>query len=304
MHNKRSVFGLLLALSATSASADDFPPGTRLGKVAEWLLDVKKNYANDTSETIDIKECTESLAAMKAGTVATSSNGALEKFGATRDEKLSQWVLPLPKAEALCAEATTYKTALKDYRLFMRLGLDMWMLDDTTLGPGIAASSVKQAAECSAAVKTMIAAGIPTSFPYVIEDRDDKVLAKTVGELDAGVCQATAKGAAKYSQKLEEEERARNAKLTKAGITGDKMYWWKHYDGNVFTAGGGEPQLAGYGKASVWFAFTYSSDPDIHGNHLFSVRRYQFSGNKLAKQTEKTYRKPLSFKNAIGSVMK
>jgi hypothetical protein len=70
------------------------------------------------------------------------------------------------------------------------------------------------------------------------------------------------------------------------------------------TAGAREPDLAGYAKATVWFAYTYSSDPDARGNHLFTVRRYQFNGTKLASSSEKTYRKPFSFKSAIGSVMK
>jgi hypothetical protein len=228
---------------------------------------------------------------------------ALEKVGATMDASFN-WVLPLAKAEALCKEATQLATVVKDYAQISRLARDLWMLEDTSLGSGITAITQREAAQCSQAVKALTAAGIPASFPYVVKDRDQKVIAKTVGDLEASICNAARKGAGKYGDKLESEEQARNARLTKAGITGDKMYWWKHYDGRVFTAGAREPDLAGYAKATVWFAYTYSSDPDARGNHLFTVRRYQFNGTKLASSSEKTYRKPFSFKSAIGSVMK
>lgn len=290
----------VLAMAGSAAAEHSFD----VSGAADWITDLRTDGYRSSKDSSVAAKCAAELKAMRAkGVTKLTGRESFKHWGGVAAN--AGYDITLDQAAAVCADAAMYTTLLADYDPFASIGRDMYLLS-TEFSPGevFVKKELERAAKCHEAVKAILAAKIPASTPYVIKDHDRKVIAKTVGDLAQNVCEANRKAAAQYTKAAADQEREYNERLKKAGLSGDKLEWMKHYDGQVFLAGGKTPDLPAYAKASVWFAYIYSSDPDINGNHLFTVRRYQFKGAKLVKETVKTYRKPLSFKLSIGSVMR
>jgi hypothetical protein len=197
----------------------------------------------------------------------------------------------LGEAAALCS---AYATASRTFRLQAEAGKALepfaatllWMAN---VAPGEGGRDAvsrleKAAAECPAAVDKAVAAGAHLDGKVVVRDVE-----KTLEKARKDICDGLAAKVPDYLARHKEAVRARReqtlAPYKAAGMGGDKLELMIAYDGVYWRGVGGDvvsdpTKLA---RATVLFHWL----EDAQGTH--TIRRYQFSGNKLVKKSEKTY---------------
>jgi len=266
-----------------------------------WLAAVRADVAS-ASKTTYSSECAQSVADAK-DTIGTQYT-PLRKYG---KRNANGWFEISPAAaKKLCDEAAlVHDVVLKDVALFSTMINDTALFSDTSRGTEPATFGIAQADKCVAAVDALTKAGIKASHPFVLKGDKGKVVTRTVGQLKAKVCETTRTAANRYAKKLEAETKAKEARIAASGLSGDKLDWYRHYNGNVFLVGGEQPtDLKKLASAEVWFGYARGARPDRDSKFLFTVRRYTFAGNKLQSTTETQHWGPPSFEDTIGSVMK
>jgi hypothetical protein len=142
----------------------------------------------------------------------------------------------------------------------------------------------KAAAGCHVAVERVVAAGARLDGKVVVRGVE-----RTLEKARQDICGTLAADVPGYVARHDEAVRARReqvmAPYRAAGIAGEKLELIITYDG-VFWRGIGGDIVADPGKISrADVLFQWLEDRD--GSHV--IRRYQFSGNKLVRKTEKTY---------------
>lgn len=296
---------VLVGVMAVPAAALKLSPEQlaerQLRYAVAWLAAVRADVAN-ASKTTYAAECAQSVAAA-ADTIGTQSK-ELRKYG---KRNANGWFEISPaSAKKLCDEATlVHDVVLKDVALFTTMLRDAALFDDTSRGAEPATFGIAQADKCVAAVDAMTKAGIKASEPFVLKGDKGRVVTRTVGQLKAKICDATRSAANRYAKKLAAETKAREARIAASGLAGDKLDWYRHYNGKVFLAGGERPKdLKKLVAADVWFGYARGAQPDRDSKFRFVVRRYTFTGDTLQSTTETEHWGPPSFEDTIGSVMK
>lgn len=269
---------IVLATTAPAYAGYEGEPARLLG---EWIKSRKKSLGDDPN-TSGVTEC-------EAG-VAEGKKQGLTKLRSIDGD------IPIEEAAKICAEGARYNVLLKDYKVFTDLIDNMRYLRTDMMPSEEYVAKVLQAADrCNKAVDAMLAAKIPATEPYEIKGTNQKseeqVFAKTVADIKPNICEAAKKASAQFNKAAEAEAAKARAKYTKVGIKEDKLDLMLGYDGSVFLPGGASSaDMKKYAAASVLFVWL-TSDPDAQDFVVHTVRRYQYKGNKLVSQTEKTYRK-------------
>jgi hypothetical protein len=266
-----------IVLLPLAAHADDIGDASYdVGKYAESIEEAK-DYIGKIAADKKPADCTAAVArARKAGAKTLTS----DHFKPTDDITLEQ-------ADKLC----------KEYAQYYAIGIhgdDLRHLEENVKlltprmapGPEFVKKTLEQAAQCTAWAKDFAAAGIPASFAFKTQD-----VAYTVGDLKAKLCDVAVKAAGQFTKEMADAAKKEQQKYSKVGIAGDKLELMLKYDGGVVLPGGdSSDDLKQYAAASALFVWT-TSDADSAGFVVHTVRKYQFTGNKLVATTEKTYRK-------------
>lgn len=170
---------------------------------------------------------------------------------------------------------------------------DLWRIDGTDadradLRPE--AELMKEAADCSAAVKDALAHGAdPTTsmwFMTIINQKRHDIDIK-ISDTDANICQAlAAKAKGMDERRAKEAAAAAEAKLgpfKKLGVAGDKLAFVDKHWHEIVGPHQAEfsPQMIA--KSSVLFVLYKDDDWN------YTLYRYQFRGNKLTGDTHQSF---------------
>ena len=177
---------------------------------------------------------------------------------------------------------------LKDLETFSMVDHDYDALIEKGFSRSYGEGLEKYIARCEPAVDELLAAKVPPTLRYAIGKT-----VTTVGELKTAVCAKGKEGLKHFFAAFDGKEAKSREPYIKAGIKGDKLELMVQYDGSVFLPGGAMPShnLKQYADASSLFVWL-TSDPDDNDYVVHTVRKYQFKGNKLVRDSEKTFRKP------------
>lgn len=173
---------------------------------------------------------------------------------------------------------------------------------DLAIGRGFKAGEVDastattfgtHAAACSAAIERALAAGAPATQAVRIRDNRGGDEAMTLAAARTSVCDALASWAKTYAVATTAAKQAAadaaKKRYSSVGAGGDKLSWLVYYDpdgtGATWFLPGckeeGDPRKLA--KAPVLLRWTTADD----GTH--EIRRLQFKGNKLVKDTTRTF---------------
>jgi hypothetical protein len=198
---------------------------------------------------------------------------------------------PLSSVEALCQEklgALVAKDAV-DKLVAAQRKIDL-IATGKELDEADIALLTGPANDCATAVAHALGAlKVPGSTVLKVNDKVTVTLATARAEVCDKLTGETARVKAAWQARI---EAARRAKLEpfKAVMKGDKARIIEEeyfYENSAWTRGGAEiTEPAEFKKASVWFK-VMSHDGD-DGKTLWTLRRYEFRGDKLRKTTEKT----------------
>lgn len=119
--------------------------------------------------------------------------------------------------------------------MFAAVVQDIETLAQGNLGASYGIAALENVDKCAKAVDAILAAKIPASYAYPISNSDKKQLTRTVADIKKNVCEAGRKAAKAYTKDFEAAKKAYQARLTKAGLAGDKLQWFKRYDGQVIS---------------------------------------------------------------------
>ncbi|HVV83098.1 MAG TPA: hypothetical protein VHE35_08450 [Kofleriaceae bacterium] len=204
---------------------------------------------------------------------------------------------PYPFAQAgdRCRDYAQWRGAVQAGAAIAEAGTDLAM--SATIAPGevseqLATSFGKVAATCSAAVDAALAGGTPPTLAVRIRSNlGDEAM--TLPDARARVCEklaawAKAFGPATIAAKQAAAEAART-RYASVGAAGDRLSWLTYYDpdgrGATWFLPGckeeGDPRRLA--KAPVLLQW-WSADDGTQ-----TIRRLQFKGNKLVKDTTRTF---------------
>ena len=147
------------------------------------------------------------------------------------------------------------------------------------------------AARCTSEVDRLLADGMPTDIAVDVSDRAP--LRITMKDAKDKICSPLAKIAATFAKDARAADAKRLARIAApykaAGARGERLELLvDHIDYAMYGVGGGElstaKQLA---KASVIFELLGPNTAD----GTYTLRRYQFRGNKLVSTTSRTFRR-------------
>ena len=285
---------IALALVSLTAPAVANTPGITLGNVASRYKEVKADYGKILSWGIIAKGCAEAVAELRSSGAKTarSTEASLADFGAVKVDDY-YYEITAEQASRLCSEAAALDQVLADYKVFSRtIGVGRYLTLEMMPSDSYVAGALEMADECDKAVDRLLAANIPTTFPYEMTTHQDVVVAKTVGDLKSGVCNALRVAAKQFTKAAEAALEKVRAEYRKYGMAADKLDLMVTDGGNFYLPGGSAPSdLRKYAKASAWF-MVLTTDPDAANDVVHTVRKFHFKGNKLLKTTEKQYRRP------------
>jgi hypothetical protein len=287
----------IISLLAATARADDDPANKARWTVVYYMRQIAtmKEESGRYDPKFTVAACSADIAAARKAGVTKLADSEYQHIGGTPAG--GSYEITLDRADKLCAEFGPYEAVGKRVAVFGDAKQMTFILKNESSAE-YAAAGLKQADKCRAAVDEIVAAKVPATFAVKFGAND----VVTVGELKAKVCDALTTAASKYAKKLDDAEKARTEKFTKFGIAGDRLELFKRSWGFLFLAGGASSDdIKKYAAATLIFEWT-SSDPDGANMVTHTVRRYQFSGNKLAGTTEKTYRKPKG--ESLGNVFR
>lgn len=145
------------------------------------------------------------------------------------------------------------------------------------------------AAACRQAIATLTTAKI-ASIKVTKEGRTDHAVV-AVADIEGMFCAPLAKAAATFSAEVKAARRAAWEKAAapykRAGLTGKKLDVVVALDGRAIYAVGGRELTTPKQKKAAAVLFEVLVD----NNGMFTVRRYQFKGNKLVRTTSAEYRR-------------
>lgn len=252
---------------------------TLLESAAQDLSYVGKETASDCLDAIDV--------ARKAGVTTLTDTGFKRVKGSVKHADSIEYDIPLASGEQVCKDYSVYvSVAPVRVALAEAVRLISMLTTDLMPGPDFVKGARAHVPKCNQAVDDVLAAKVPATFEFRLNNKS-----WVVGELKAKVCDELGRRVDQFSKDAAELDKKAEEKFTKYGIKGDKLELMRKYDGGLYLIGGAAPRdLKKYAAASVLFVWL-TSDPDDAGFVTHTVRRHAFSGNKLVKTTEKTYRK-------------
>jgi hypothetical protein len=222
-------------------------------------------------------------------------NAGVEKCTAALDEarkagKPKVESYSLAEAEAVCRDGRFYQVVLKDKDLFSQLA-DSFMFIKHKKADGdqdYLKSFEADTNKCDKAVEALLAANVPTTTPFQVGRGQHQT--KTVADLKPKVCDAARAEAKRALDELIEETAKDREPFLKVGIKDDKLEFIVKNDGEIYLPGKRQPSSPkDYAKASTMFLWTVR-DPDIFNYVVNTVYKYVFKGNKLVKESYRTYR--------------
>jgi hypothetical protein len=146
----------------------------------------------------------------------------------------------------------------------------------------------EQVDKCDKAVAALLAAKVDPST--LVRFGPSSHPAKTVGEIKTNLCDAARERSTSIEKARLEEAAAEREPFLKVGIKDEKLEFVVKNDGGIYLAGkrqsSNPKDLA---KASTMFLWTVK-DPDIFNYVVNTVYKYVFKGNKLVKESYRTYR--------------
>lgn len=264
--------------------ADD--AGTVVGDYVTYLEAAKADIASATNKA---SACKDAVAAARKAGATTLENGNFNKIGGKPSaHDNTSYVVSIDRAEAVCDEYALYEQVAPHAGEFSdALSKISLLTPEMSPGPDFVKAAFAEATACTKTVEQLLAAKVPPTFALQLGGT-----AYTLGEIKVKVCVAETEAAARYSKEAAAAQRRAEARYAKLGITGDKMHLMMEYEGSLFLPGGASSSdLRKYAAASVMFVWT-TSDPDGEDMVTHTVRRYQFTGNKLVKTTSQEYRRP------------
>jgi hypothetical protein len=281
------LLAISLVLCSTIAAAANDPGNKAKWTVVEYVrkIDSMKDFMGRYDARMTATACKDDVEAARKAGVTKLASDEFKKLGGTQNN--SVYEITIDRAAQLCAEYAMYEMVGKHFKKFEYTRSHLQVLTPQMApGPGYVKTALENVDECRKAVDEIIAAGVPTTLE--VKFASD---AMTVADLKPKICDTVADAAAKFTKDMKGLDDQKTERFTKVGIKGDKLDLVKKSWGFLFLAGGTSSDDAKkYAAASLIFEWT-TSDPDGAGFVTHTVRRYQFSGNKLAKTTEKTYRK-------------
>lgn len=283
------VLGTVVAPVAPAiAIADDQVATDTAYEVGQYVqaTDSAKNFIGRIDKDKTPAGCTEAVGkARKAG--LKTLRGRFETAGGKEIPDQMTYEITLAQADAACKVYGQYYAVGTYANEWTSIQRDISMLTtDIAPSPDFVKGALDEAASCTKHADELLAAGVPANLPWKLVG--DPVF--TVADIKPKFCDALTKQANKFSKDMAAVIEKEKAKYTKVGIAGDKLEFMMTYPGRVFLPGRTAPdEMKPYAAASTMFV-ELSGDADADNMVTFTVRRYQFSGNKLAKTTEKTYR--------------
>lgn len=199
----------------------------------------------------------------------------------------------VPITEKYTSICQTYVGAhqLAQARLAIAPAYSVMKLLERTQVPGDNEAHLQElAARCTSEVDRLLADGMPTAIAVDVSDRAPLRIA--MKDARTTICNPLAKIAATFAKDAKAAAAKRLAQIAApykaAGAKGDRLELLvDHVDYAMYGIGGGElttaKQLA---KASVIFELLGPNTAD----GTYTLRRYQFRGNKLASTTSRTFR--------------
>lgn len=293
---KKLIASIVLLASTTPAFAfgETGYAQSIVSDLARWVRMLKRgDYTRYTGSEQRLQktqngtstECLDAVAGARKEGATTLWHEVFEHFGGKLDDN-HHWTITLDQAAEICKEATFYAdVVLKDLDTFGQASVAFDKLMQFGITEGAIDYQRKAVERCGPAVDELLAAAVPPTFPYPVGE------AKTVAELKAKVCEHGKQTLKRVVDTVVANAAKARAPFMKAGIEGDKLALMLQYDGSVFLPGGAaSDNLRRYAAASSLFVWL-TSDPDGDDYVVHTVRKYQFKGNKLVRDSEKTYRK-------------
>ena len=283
---KLALMVLVVAGSVAVAHADEATDAAYdLGKYVE-ATEKAKDFIGRIEVDKPPAGCTEVVAkARKAG--LKSLRGNFKSIGGKSIPDQMTYEVTLDQADKACKEYGYYYAVGKYEGTWTKIVRDLETLNvDTAPSPDFVKGDLELAGKCAKMADEILAAGVPANLSWKLPGAGPF----TVADLKPKFCEALTKAANKFTKDMAAAIEKEKAKYTKYGINGDKLELMMGYPGLVFLAGRkGPDDMKLYAAASTMF-IELQSEPDDDNLVTFTVRRYQFSGNKLLKTTEKTYR--------------
>jgi hypothetical protein len=207
------------------------------------------------------------------------------------DAAKAQGIPTKPEQEVMCEEYRRYHMLAEAERSVSEAKQWLYFLANIDMASNRESNGAKMiasAAKCSSEVDRMIAAGMPTDV--VVRIGNSEPLNITMSEAKAKVCEPLAKAASTFAKDVGAARSERTEKIAKpykaVGISGDRLELLvDHINYAMYGVGGGELRTPQQLKnAKVIFELL---GPGTDG--LYTLRRYQFSGNKLVGTTSREF---------------
>ena len=283
---KLALMVLVVAGSVVVAHADDAVDAAYdFGKYVE-AMEKAKEFIGRIEVDKTPAGCTEVVAkARKLG--LKSLRGNFKSIGGKSIPDQMTYEVTLDQADKGCKEYGYYYAIGKYADTWTKIVRDLDTLNvDTAPSPDFVKADLELAGKCAKMADEILAAGVPANLSWKLVGAGPF----TVADIKPKFCEALTKAANKFTKDMAAAIEKEKAKYTKYGINGDKLEFMMAYPGRVFLPGRkGPDDMKPYAAASTMF-IELSGEPDAADMVTFTVRRYQFSGNKLLKTTEKTYR--------------
>jgi hypothetical protein len=274
---QKTLIASILLITATAATSN-----ADVGKAAEWLKQAKRGDLRYDPPNLD--DCSSAIeAARKAGKTRLGWHPDFDAFGG------KDGYLAIDNAEPICREAIFYRDVVrKDIEVFTEFNDMMFAMLHGTNDMTYYKHVQDLADKCDKAVDAMLAAKVDPSTPFVVGTSKHK--ANTVGEIKPNVCAAARSESQRIEKERTDKTEGERAPFLAVGIKDDKLEFVVKNDGEIFLVGKKEPRgPKDYAKASTMFLWT-TREPDIFNYVVHTVYKHVFKGNKLVKESYKTYR--------------
>jgi hypothetical protein len=277
---KKLIASILLTASAVLPAHAD---SSNLDSFGYWLHKVKFEGGKEGLSPSDIAECNAIVEKARKDGKKEFYDYAFKQLG------YKDGMMTLAQAEGFCREVQFYSDViLKDVAVFSWFTEMTFALMSGTNDMSYYKDVAEHVDACDKAVAALLAAKVDPSTPVTFGPSSHR--AKTVGEIKTKLCDAAREASTSIEKARLETAAAERAPFLKVGIKDDKLEFIVKNDGEIYLPGKRQSSNPkDYAKASTLYLWTVR-EPDIFNYVVNTVYKYVFKGNKLVKESYKTYR--------------
>jgi hypothetical protein len=273
---RTALISLVLAATATPAVADDPPDPAR---ELMWSM---LNFKRNTTDFAD-----QWGTALDESRPEGSCHAALEKAKAGGIEVTDEH-------QTICDEFKKYHQlaeAQKALQAAQQWNFLLTQIDKSTSHEEGQANLVKTAAACTATLDRLSAAGMPMDIKVTVRAGGDG-FEVTMKDAKAKVCDPLTKAASTFAKDVSgaraKAAEAAAAPFKKLGVTGERLsFLASHFDYYAMYGVGGNQLRSPQQLKSAKVIFELLGPNTATGR--YTLRRYQFNGDKLVSTTERDF---------------